>query len=355
MIRSVKIRSPLNKSKLQEVRRFMETYNNCVNYFITRLWSESKLTGRYLDAEYINSAKQRFDLTARLIQCASKQALGIVKSQRKKAVKQMPRFRCLTANLDSRFWKITEGKNTFEWVKLQSGFTTYLPFNKTKMWNKWVDNGFTLSKSIRLLVKNNNLYLEFIFEKEAPELKAEGNTEGLDLGYVNLAVCSDGQVVGAKINELARKFHKREKHTHKQMEHRAFYELKKLDLSNVSKLMVENLKYVKHGKRGMFSRQHNRHLSHWLYAKVTKWLGQRCEELGVQLEFVSPYKTSQFCRFCGKWDRRNRNGDRFKCVFCGHEDQADANASQNLRLLGLAGVYSLRSLNTSLDICLSIQ
>ncbi|HIH96586.1 MAG TPA: hypothetical protein HA348_03785 [Thermoplasmata archaeon] len=43
-------------------------------------------------------------------------------------------------------------------------------------------------------------------------------------------------------------------------------------------------------------------------------------------------------------DRRNRRGERFLCLRCGHETNADCNASRNLEALGLAGVYSLRSL-----------
>lgn len=354
MIRSVKIASPLNKGKQEQVHQFLETYQNCVNYFVAKLWSEQKFSGRYLDKEYIQSTKQRFNLTVRLIQCAAKQAFEIVKSQRRKSKRQrrMPRFRKLTANLDNRFWQITSEQNSFEWLKLQSGFTFYLPFKKTGMWNKWTDKGFTLSKSIRLYMKRGKLIIEFLFEKDAPELKTEGTTEGLDLGYVNLAVCSNGQTIGESVNSYIKSFAKREKHTHKQIEQRAFYELKKLDFSNINLLTIENLKSVKSKTRGMFSRKHNRRLSHWLYAKVTKWLEQRCEEAGVQLVGVSPWKTSQFCRFCGKWDRRNRRGDKFRCVHCGHEEQADSNASQNLKLLGLAEVYSLRSLKTSPDICL---
>jgi IS605 OrfB family transposase len=357
MIRSVKIRSPLNKRKIQEIHKLLETYNNCVNYFIVRLWAEKKMDGRLLNAEYCKNAKQRFNLTARLINCAGKQAVDIVSSQRRKSgiQRSMPRFSKLTATLDSRFWIITNTENSFNWIKLHSRFVYFLPFKKTVLWNKWAENGFTLSNTIRLYIKGDNLYIVFIFKKDNPEYKNGNNTEGLDLGYVNLAVCSDGQIVGAKTNDFVNKFHKREKHTHKQMEHKAYYELKKLDLSNISSLVVENLKYVKHGTRGMFSRQHNRRLSHWLHAKVINWLAMRCEEQGIRLEFKSPYKTSQRCPVCGKWDRRNRNGEKFKCIFCGHEDHADSVGSQNLKLLGLAGVYSLRSLTTSSDICLSVQ
>jgi len=151
VIRSVKIISPLNKSKLGQVHQFLEVYKNCVNYFIARLWSEQRLNGKYLERGYIEDAKTRFSLTARLIQCAGKQGFEIVKSQKKRSQRQrkMPRFQKLTANLDARFWEITNEQNSFEWLKLQSGFTFYLPFKKTKMWNKWIDRGFTLSKSIR--------------------------------------------------------------------------------------------------------------------------------------------------------------------------------------------------------------
>lgn len=350
MIRSVRIVSPLNKGKTEQVHNFLVEYHDCVSYFVSRLWAEHKLKGTYLNSEYINAAKGKFNLTARLIQCAGKQALEIVKSQRKlsKTQQTMPRLRCLIANLDSRFWNIAEDSNSFNWLRLQSGFTSFLPFKKTRMWSKWANKGFKLSKSIRLLKKKDRIFIEFFFEKDAPEKKAEGKVEGLDLGYVNLAVCSDGQKVGESLNNYVRGFAKRERHTHEQIKNRALCELKKLDLSNTKELVIEDLKNVKSGTREMFSREHNRHLSHWLYAKVTGWLEQRCEEQGVRLTRVSPWKTSQFCRFCGKWDRRNRRGDKFKCVHCGHEEQADSNAAQNMKLLGLAGVYSLRSLQPHL-------
>lgn len=361
IIRSVKIHSPINKGKYEGIHSFLVTYNECVNYFIKRLWSEHKLEGRFLDAKYVDGAKRHFNLTARLIQCAGKQAVEIVKSQCEKSKRQMPRFKTLSATLDSRFWELGELTNEFEWVKLQSGFKFFVPFKKSTMWRKWEQEGFTLNKSLRISIRHGKLVLEFFFEKDAPEFKTEGETGGLDLGYVNLATCSDKQVAGKHLNKFIRTFHKREKHTHETITNKCYQELKKLDLSNISSLVVENLKKVKNGTRGKFSRTHNRRLSHWLYAKVINWLAMRCEEQGIRLQFKSPYKTSQRCPVCGKWDRRNRNGEKFRCIFCGHEDHADSVGSQNLKLLGLAGVYSLRLLNTlsedklrKLNTCLSI-
>ncbi len=118
MIRSVKITSPLNKGKLEQAHQFFETHQNCVNYFIARLWLEQGFNGKYLEAPYLEAASQRFDLTAHLIQCAGKQAFEIVKSQRKRSKRQrtMPRFEHLSATLDNRFWKVATHSNSFEWV-----------------------------------------------------------------------------------------------------------------------------------------------------------------------------------------------------------------------------------------------
>lgn len=349
MIRTVKIISPINKGKLETVHSFLVEYNECVNYFIKRLWAEKKFDAKFLDKDYTDNAKSRFDLTFRLIQCAGKQAMEIVKSQRKlsKSKQRIPRFNTLMANLDSRFWELsTNVTKEFDWIKLQSGFKVLIPFRRSTLWNKWIDKGFNLSKSMRILIRKGQLILEFFFCKDNTIEKDKGATEGLDLGYVNLATCSDGQMVGYHLNEFIRTFKKREKHTHKQITQKCYEELKKLDLSGIKVLVLEDLNKVKNNTRGKFSRTHNRRLSHWLYAKVTGWLVQRCEEQGIRLEIKFPWKTSQFCRFCGKWDRRNRSGESFVCKHCGHEDHADSNGAQNLKLLGLAGVYSLRSLPT---------
>jgi transposase len=93
--------------------------------------------------------------------------------------------------------------------------------------------------------------------------------------------------------------------------------------------------------RGKFPRKLNRLLSFWLYSRIIRQLKYRCEEKGIALEFKNPWKTSQRCTVCGNIDKRNRKSDKFLCLECGYETNADYNASKNLELLGLAEVYSL--------------
>ena len=59
----------------------------------------------------------------------------------------------------------------------------------------------------------------------------------------------------------------------------------------------------------------------------------------------APLKTSQRGPACGKWDKRNRRGDKFYCVICSYPDHADFKAAKTLELHGLAGVYGASKLD----------
>ncbi|MFD7441052.1 RNA-guided endonuclease InsQ/TnpB family protein, partial [Streptomyces sp. NPDC059909] len=58
-------------------------------------------------------------------------------------------------------------------------------------------------------------------------------------------------------------------------------------------------------------------------------LAYKCRMYGSQLRPVAPFHTSQTCAVCGRVDPASRKGcgRLFACVHCGHEDDADHNAS----------------------------
>ncbi|CBG70320.1 MULTISPECIES: zinc ribbon domain-containing protein [Streptomyces] len=58
-------------------------------------------------------------------------------------------------------------------------------------------------------------------------------------------------------------------------------------------------------------------------------LAYKCELYGSQLIAVPAFHTSQTCAACGTVDTDSREGSGrlFSCVHCGHEDDADHNAS----------------------------
>jgi len=336
-----------NVGKVDQLRLFLVLYVNVVNYFIERFWSMKDFSSALADKVITGRAVNRFKITARLAQCAAKQAKEIVRSQKERKVKTMPLLRRKVATLDNRFVKIEEFKGAAFDLGLifASGMPKItIPINQTAHMNRFWGQDWQRGSTIRLGMNERGVWIELIFEKERPELRTEGKVIGIDRGFRKAFVTSDGQEIGAELRDQIRRKDKRSKTARSHIKTELFRRLKELKLDGVKTIVLEDLRYIKHGKRGTFSRHVNRLLSFWSLTRAVSWLRCRCEEKGVRIEFVSPYKTSQRCHRCGKIDSRNRKGERFRCVSCGHEDDADHNAAKNLEYLGLAGVYSLRLL-----------
>jgi len=345
------LNNSVNKGKTEKLKEFLNLFKNIVNFCITYFWAshdtdDSTLPGQ----ELTKRIEERFGVTARLSQCAAKQAKEACLSQQElsKRKRRMPRIRSAIANLDSRFVKIERFNGHFDMcLKFGSGLPKLvIPLNWTKHTNKFRDSGWELGNSVRLGHNKKGLFVDLIFEKERPPLKEERKVIGIDRGFNAMLVTSDGQVIGEELKEKIKKGGKRRKSWHHFIETETYRDLKELNLDNINVISLENLKNVKRRTRGKFSRKVNRLLSFWLYAKVGKRLRQICEEKGIRISLKSPWKTSQRCSVCGNIDRRNRRGERFLCLSCGYETNADHNASRNLEALGLAGVYSLRSLRS---------
>jgi putative transposase len=336
-----------NAGKVAALRTSLLLYANVVNYFIERFWTVKDFTSALADKVITGRAVNRFKITARLAQCAAKQAKEIVRSQKERKVKTMPLLRRRVATLDNRFVKIEEFKGAAFDLALSfaSGIPKItIPINQNAHMNRYWGQGWQMGSTIRLGMNERGVWIELIFEKKRPELRTEGKVIGIDRGLRKAFVTSDGQEIGAELRDQIRRKGKRSKTSYYHIRTELFRCLKGLKFEGVKTIVLEDLRYIKHGRRGTFSREVNRLLSFWSLTRARNWLRCRCEELGVRIKFVSPYKTSQRCHSCGKIDSRNRKGERFRCVSCGHEDDADHNAAKNLEYLGLAGVYSLRLL-----------
>jgi transposase len=80
-----------------------------------------------------------------------------------------------------------------------------------------------------------------------------------------------------------------------------------------------------------YGKRTNRLLKTWHKGHLRAALVKNAKMNCVQLEEVNPAYTSQLCRACGAVDAKNRKGDQFDCVHCGHKDDANFAASLNIR------------------------
>ena len=343
MLRSSKLNiNYANKGKLETLDTLMDEMTCVVNLFIDVLWAKQEFRTKYPDF------KVDTWLSARLQQCLGKQALEIVKSQRKKK-KVKPVFKGKSFNLDARFVDFHFEENTFDvWVRLSSlgnKLQLRLPSRRHAQFNKF--EGWRQKGSIRLnRTKDKSFSVTVFFEKKTPATKKKGKTVGVDVGYKKLLVASTGKVIGDGLEAVYEKI-ARKKQGSKAFK-RALIErdnlinqsLNKLRFYGVREVVCEKLKDVKKGSNGRIRKKFNNKLQRWSYPKVLAKLSRLTDGAGVLLTAVNPAYTSQKCSLCGVTRKGNRNGETYKCA-CGNAMDADLNAAINLSHMGVYSPHAL--------------
>ena len=208
--------------KLNTLDAVFEEYARVVNLYVNE-YAQSKILPKFTPLKVVTW------LSARLQQCAGKQALEVVRSTRKKDFelrqkkykkiykyflnknrqhkflsmkmselhlnyKIKPYFNGKTINMDNRFWKLSNSTKSFDfWLLLSSignKIKLILPLKNHKH-NKKFNNWKQLS-SCRLLRNNGKFKIELIYEKETPVLQKEKKELAIDAGINCLLSCSDG-------------------------------------------------------------------------------------------------------------------------------------------------------------------
>lgn len=333
-----------NIGKLEKIKKIAEEYQRVVNIFIDNLWEQKQFSGNFVKNTAIESW-----ISSRLKQAAAKQALSIVKSQRKKKKKHKPILTQIVLELDSRFIDIKQDVNHFDiWIRLSSignKIIINLPSQKHIHFNHFLEDGWAIKKSIRLRINENAYFIDVFFEKAAPVLRKIGKKKAIDIGYKKLIVSSDGELIGNSsiYEKIARKKQGSMAFKRALIERNELVNssCKSLDLNDVKELFVEDLKNVKHKSKGKIKKHFNNRLQRWTYRDVLNKLSMLCEETGIIFKKISPQYTSQRCSHCGVICKSNRKGEIYKCT-CGNIMDADINAAHNILFMGQYGVHALQ-------------
>jgi len=166
-----------NTGKLESLLRVIQEYKRVVNSYIDVLW-ENPESKSFLPKETTSQVETW--LSARLKQCAGKQANQIVKSQTKKHLKQLikPVYDKDVIELDERFvaW-LPSAKHFDVQVKLSSlgdKIKVICPVKFHRHYNGYINKGWALKKSSRLRMYNGNPYLDVFLKKNLYPTTSQG-------------------------------------------------------------------------------------------------------------------------------------------------------------------------------------
>lgn len=361
MIRSSKLTLKFtNSEKRSQINLFIDEYKNVVSQFIDILWEVEKVPS--LLPKNITFQVDTW-LSARAVQCAGKQASGIVRGTRKKQENRLfilkklkadnkisqahrletvinqariskPKISDLSVELDERFVKQDWNNSTsFDGiVSLTSlGYKRKLqiPVKKHKHFNNLSSKGKIL-KGVRLS-KN---FITFNFEIEGSMLKQSGKTIGIDIGVKKLYTASNGvyapkdnhnHSMESILNSISKKKKGSKAFSRVQRLRKNYinWAVNQINLENVCQINIEKIK--------KFSKS-SRKLSHFNYAGIFEKLVSYAYENGVHVHRVNPAFTSQRCSACGWTQTTNRNRELFKCKKCNFTSDADLNGAINISL-----------------------
>jgi IS605 OrfB family transposase len=176
---------------------------------------------------------------------------------------------------------------------------------------------------------------------------------GIDLGIVNIATTSDGEIMaGRRLNRGRLRERGLRARLQKKNTPSAKRRLKKRRRKEARRARDINHKIAKHvvaeaertgrgialeGLTGIRERvrlrkpQRATHSS-WSFAQLGAFIAYKAPKAGVPVVHVDPAYTSRTCAECGHMDRANRVSQAlFACRNCGFVDHADRNGSRNIR------------------------
>lgn len=177
---------------------------------------------------------------------------------------------------------------------------------------------------------------------------------GVDLGIVNLAVDSTGEIFsGQKVEDVRQKHHQTRRRLQQRGTKGAKKRLKRLSGKEarfrrhtnhvISKKLVakakdtqqglalEDLKGIRNRTEKRLRKQQRARHSSWAFSQLRTFIEYKAQLAGVPVVIVNPAYSSQTCPRCGYCGKRNRKSQsEFECLQCGLAENADFIGAINL-------------------------
>ncbi|NNU78592.1 zinc ribbon domain-containing protein [Clostridium estertheticum] len=291
-----------------------------------------------------------------------------------------------TVQLDARLFNIVKSNNNISepyviQVKgLKIGHRISVPINTSSNSLRRMNQYKTYSPNIKVI--NNKIMVLLPFKKKV-ELSKITEYKGVDVGITTLLSVSDGRLIGSfsemqtkydsellpklkyrsNLRNLMRKYRKLIKskditedkkgilrlkicHINTMLQKRGTLDGLRRGYNSKTKELVNKAvnEYVKNTSINTLTivedinliinddiAYKNRKFSNWCRGLLLRKLEETLSWSGKQLAKVDPAYTSQLCPRCSLISKNNRHGKRFKCIGCGHENDADVNAAENIK------------------------
>lgn len=383
--RTIRIQLKTTAEQAQLLLQTMQEYTTCYNDVCQRADAEKISNGVDLHKLTYAEHRARTHLPSQLICAARVKATESIKSvisRRKKqiqlhqkrlkqaektgkAVKPLklaktPQSKRCAIRYDARSFRFDRKTRLVSLVHVQQEGQkrnrVVIPVQIPAYYEQYVTSDWQ-QESADLLYRNGSFWLHLVVSCAVPSVEPTGHVIGIDLGINRLAVTSHPLYFGGKhVKETNNRYFRLRRKLQGKGTKSAKRHLKKLssrlkrfqhDVNHViakrivatcqpgDMLAMENLTDIRDRTRGR--RDQRRAMSHWSFAQLQRLLIYKAAWKGVSVHLIDARYTSQKCSRCGHIEKRNRTSQsEFSCQKCGYRNNADENASYNIRDNSLA-------------------
>jgi IS605 OrfB family transposase len=202
-----------------------------------------------------------------------------------------------------------------------------------------------------LIYVDGEFYLCAVIDVPEPEKIEPVGTLGIDMGIINLAADSDGEIyTGAQVDKVRgktdvlkaalqscetknakrhlKRLSGREERFRRNTNHCISKRVVAKAVDTRRQIAIENLEGLLTGatvRRAQRGRLHS-----WGFGQLRRFIEYKAALAGVPVIAVDPRNTSRTCPSCGHIEPRNRKGTKFGCRSCGYAGHADHIAALNI-------------------------
>jgi len=341
---TAKIKLQPTPEQTNALRRTLEVANTACDYISERAWQEKTFRQFDLHKLVYYDVRQRFSLSAQMtVRCIAKVADAYKLDRKTK--RTFRRQGAIAYDRRILRWK-PDKREVSIWTV--AGRQT-IPFASGEHQDNLLQNQKGESD---LALIDGTFYLLATCQAETPQPIQAQQALGVDLGIVNIATDSDGQIYsGGQVNGLRKRHAKLRARLQSKGTKSAKRLLKKRsrkerrfaqDVNHViAKRIVEKAEDTGRaigledlsGIRDRITvrkRQRRQHHS-WAFYDLRQKIEYKAALAGVPVILVDPRNTSRTCPICSCVDKRNRpNQHTFSCVQCGFSGHADTIAAVNI-------------------------
>jgi IS605 OrfB family transposase len=335
--------------KTEDILPTVKAYTDSFNYVCSVGWENREHNAVRLHSETYQHCKQF--LPSQLV-CSSRnkasEALKSVKTRSRQGQKVCcPASKMSSIRYDDRSYNVLFDKRVVSILtisgRLKTGFSVPPSFDEFIDWRR---------KSAELFIKDGNVFLGIVLEKDVLDTKSNGMFVGVDRGIKKIAVTSNNVFYGGgrtkkvinryrrlrkKLQSKGTKSAKRHLRKIREKENRFRRDVNHVvskgivsSLQEGTTIVLEDLTNIRESSK-RFRKEQRYWINGWSFYQLECFLKYKAMSKGCLVEYVDARYTSQKCSRCGHTERGNRTKQSlFKCRSCGYELNADLNAARNI-------------------------